>query len=160
MRKLKRFDTNVAINLANTSDKAKGIKKTSVEDIYNNFYPSDLMLSILVDKRFNSTEKAILGLFIEESLSFKDFHDMGDGNQVEVDYFPSSVTVDIDSCIVIAEYLTTKEISNRLNISMPTVFNNISTLREKGIISFERYKFGEYAKIGFNIGYLSLCYFK
>lgn len=151
MRKLKKFRWDTISNLTDKSSSNESVGK---------FTPADLMISILIDKRLNSTEKAIIGLFIEESLFGIQKYDDGDGNIYEDACFPSEVIAEKNTCIIIADYLTTKEISKILGISMPTVFNNISSLKEKGIISFERYKFGEYAQIGFNIGYLALTYFE
>ncbi|HSQ87517.1 hypothetical protein [Romboutsia sp.] len=160
MRKLSKFWQNYNLDLrAATEEQSPRMKKTNVKDFETKFNISDLMLSIMTDKRLNSTEKALIGLFIEETLAAAQTYNDGE-KDINVLTFPFEINVDKDTSITLAAALTTKKISCILDISLPTVFNNISSLKEKGIITFDRYKFGEFARIGFNIGYLVLNYYK
>lgn len=151
MRKLKNYLTGMNVDLTE-------------ERFYNTkclkFKASDLLLSILIDKRLNSTEKAILGIifddtFSSECSSINDF--MGES---KLEYFASDVTVYKDTVLEIEDYINTKYLCIALETSKRTIFNNLYSLIDKGIISFGREGFSEYGKIRLNIGFLISEYYR
>ena len=125
------------------------------------FKVSDLLLSVLIDKRLNSTEKAILGVIFDNVFSSK-------GNEVNyfmdencnINYFASDVTVYKDSVLEVNTDINTKYLCIELDTSKRTIFNNLYSLIDKGIISFGREGFSEYGKIRLNIGFLVSEYYK
>ena len=125
MRKLKNYLTGMNIDLTE-------------ERFYNTkclkFKASDLLLSILIDKRLNSTEKAILGIIFDESFSSK-CKDSISGN-FNLEYFVSDITVYKDTVLEIEDYINTKYLCIALETSKRTIFNNLYSLIDKGIISF------------------------
>ena len=149
MRKLKDYLTGMNIDLTE-------------ERFYNTkclkFKASDLLLSILIDKRLNSTEKAILGIIFDESFSSK-CKDSISGN-FNLEYFVSDITVYKDTVLEIEDYINTKYLCIALETSKRTIFNNLYSLIDKGIISFGREGFSEYGKIRLNIGFLVSEYYK
>ena len=149
MRKLKNYLTGMNIDLTE-------------ERFYNTkclkFKASDLLLSILIDKRLNSTEKAILGIIFDESFSSK-CKDSMSGN-FNLEYFASDVTVYKDTVLEIEDYINTKYLCIALETSKKTIFNNLYSLIDKGIISFGREGFSEYGKIRLNIGFLISEYYR
>lgn len=149
MRKLKNYLTGMNIDLTE-------------ERFYNTkclkFKVSDLLLSILIDKRLNSTEKAILGIIFDESFSSK-CKDSISGN-FNLEYFVSDITVYEDTVLEIEDYINTKYLCIALETSKRTIFNNLYSLIDKGIISFGREAFSEYGKIRLNIGFLVSKYYK
>ena len=149
MRKLKNYLTGMNIDLTE-------------ERFYNTkclkFKVSDLLLSILIDKRLNSTEKAILGIIFDESFSSK-CKDSISGN-FNLEYFVSDITVYKDTVLEIEDYINTKYLCIALETSKRTIFNNLYSLIDKGIISFGREGFSEYGKIRLNIGFLVSKYYK
>ena len=149
MRKLKDYLTGMNIDLTE-------------ERFYNTkclkFKVSDLLLSILIDKRLNSTEKAILGIIFDESFSSK-CKDSISGN-FNLEYFVSDITVYKDTVLEIEDYINTKYLCIALETSKKTIFNNLYSLIDKGIISFGREGFSEYGKIRLNIGFLISEYYR
>jgi hypothetical protein len=149
MRKLKNYLTGMNIDLTE-------------ERFYNTkclkFKASDLLLSILIDKRLNSTEKAILGIIFDESFSSK-CKDSMSGN-FNLEYFVSDITVYKDTVLEIEDYINTKYLCIALETSKRTIFNNLYSLIDKGIISFGREGFSEYGKIRLNIGFLISEYYR
>ena len=149
MRKLKNYLTGMNIDLTE-------------ERFYNTkclkFKASDLLLSILIDKRLNSTEKAILGIIFDESFSSK-CKDSMSGN-FNLEYFVSDITVYKDTVLEIEDYINTKYLCIALETSKRTIFNNLYSLIDKGIINFGREGFSEYGKIRLNIGFLVSKYYK
>ena len=149
MRKLKNYLTGMNIDLTE-------------ERFYNTkclkFKASDLLLSILIDKRLNSTEKAILGIIFDESFSSK-CKDSISGN-FNLEYFVSDITVYKDTVLEIEDYINTKYLCIALETSKKTIFNNLYSLIDKGIISFGREGFSEYWKIRLNIGFLISEYYR
>lgn len=149
MRKLKDYLTGMNIDLTE-------------ERFYNTkclkFKASDLLLSILIDKRLNSTEKAILGIIFDESFSSK-CKDSISGN-FNLEYFVSDITVYKDTVLEIEDYINTKYLCIALETSKRTIFNNLYSLIDKGIISFGREGFSEYGKIRLNIGFLISEYYR
>ena len=149
MRKLKDYLTGMNIDLTE-------------ERFYNTkclkFKASDLLLSILIDKRLNSTEKAILGIIFDESFSSK-CKDSMSGN-FNLEYFVSDITVYKDTVLEIEDYINTKYLCIALETSKRTIFNNLYSLIDKGIISFGREGFSEYGKIRLNIGFLISEYYR
>jgi hypothetical protein len=149
MRKLKNYLTGMNIDLTE-------------ERFYNTkclkFKASDLLLSILIDKRLNSTEKAILGIIFDESFSSK-CKDSISGN-FNLEYFVSDITVYKDTVLEIEDYINTKYLCIALETSKRTIFNNLYSLIDKGIISFGREGFSEYGKIRLNIGFLISEYYR
>jgi hypothetical protein len=149
MRKLKNYLTGMNIDLTE-------------ERFYNTkclkFKASDLLLSVLIDKRLNSTEKAILGIIFDESFSSK-CKDSISGN-FNLEYFVSDITVYKDTVLEIEDYINTKYLCIALETSKRTIFNNLYSLIDKGIISFGREAFSEYGKIRLNIGFLVSKYYK
>ena len=149
MRKLKNYLTGMNIDLTE-------------ERFYNTkclkFKVSDLLLSILIDKRLNSTEKAILGIIFDESFSSK-CKDSISGN-FNLEYFVSDITVYKDTVLEIEDYINTKYLCISLETSKRTIFNNLYSLIDKGIISFGREGFSEYGKIRLNIGFLISEYYR
>ena len=149
MRKLKDYLTGMNIDLTE-------------ERFYNTkclkFKTSDLLLSILIDKRLNSTEKAILGIIFDESFSSK-CKDSISGN-FNLEYFVSDITVYKDTVLEIEDYINTKYLCIALETSKRTIFNNLYSLIDKGIISFGREGFSEYGKIRLNIGFLISEYYR
>ena len=149
MRKLKDYLTGMNIDLTE-------------ERFYNTkclkFKVSDLLLSILIDKRLNSTEKAILGIIFDESFSSK-CKDSISGN-FNLEYFVSDITVYKDTVLEIEDYINTKYLCIALETSKRTIFNNLYSLIDKGIISFGREGFSEYGKIRLNIGFLISEYYR
>ena len=149
MRKLKNYLTGMNIDLTE-------------ERFYNTkclkFKVSDLLLSILIDKRLNSTEKAILGIIFDESFSSK-CKDSISGN-FNLEYFVSDITVYKDTVLEIEDYINTKYLCIALETSKRTIFNNLYSLIDKGIISFGREGFSEYGKIRLNIGFLISEYYR
>lgn len=149
MRKLKNYLTGMNIDLTE-------------ERFYNTkclkFKVSDLLLSILIDKRLNSTEKAILGIIFDESFSSK-CKDSMSGN-FNLEYFVSDITVYKDTVLEIEDYINTKYLCISLETSKRTIFNNLYSLIDKGIISFGREGFSEYGKIRLNIGFLISEYYR
>ena len=149
MRKLKNYLTGMNIDLTE-------------ERFYNTkclkFKASDLLLSILIDKRLNSTEKAILGIIFDESFSSK-CKDSISGN-FNLEYFVSDITVYEDTVLEIEDYINTKYLCIALETSKRTIFNNLYSLIDKGIISFGREGFSEYGKIRLNIGFLISEYYR
>ena len=149
MRKLKNYITGMNVNLTE-------------ERFYNTrclkFKIADILLSILIDKRLNSSEKAILGIIFDESFSSK-CKDSMSGN-FNLEYFASDVTVYKDTVLEIEDYINTKYLCIALETSKRTIFNNLYSLIDKGIISFGREGFSEYGKIRLNIGFLVSEYYK
>jgi hypothetical protein len=149
MRKLKNYLTGMNIDLTE-------------ERFYNTkclkFKASDLLLSILIDKRLNSTEKAILGIIFDESFS-SECKDSMSGN-FNLEYFVSDITVYKDTVLEIEDYINTKYLCIALETSKRTIFNNLYSLIDKGIISFGREGFSEYGKIRLNIGFLISEYYR
>jgi hypothetical protein len=149
MRKLKNYLTGMNIDLTE-------------ERFYNTkclkFKASDLLLSVLIDKRLNSTEKAILGIIFDESFSSK-CKDSMSGN-FNLEYFVSDITVYKDTVLEIEDYINTKYLCIALETSKRTIFNNLYSLIDKGIISFGREGFSEYGKIRLNIGFLISEYYR
>lgn len=149
MRKLKNYLTGMNVDLTE-------------ERFYNTkclkFKASDLLLSILIDKRLNSTEKAILGIIFDESFSSK-CKDSISGN-FNLEYFVSDITVYKDTVLEIEDYINTKYLCIALEASKKTIFNNLYSLIDKGIISFGREGFSEYGKIRLNIGFLISEYYR
>ena len=149
MRKLKNYLTGINVDLTE-------------ERFYNTkclkFKASDLLLSILIDKRLNSTEKAILGIIFDESFSSK-CKDSISGN-FNLEYFVSDITVYKDTVLEIEDYINTKYLCIALETSKRTIFNNLYSLIDKGIISFGREGFSEYGKIRLNIGFLISEYYR
>ena len=93
MRKLKRFNTNTNLNLTSKdTENVSTFKRTTIDDIYSNISVSDLMLSILTDNDLSSTEKSIIGLFIDNLLSFDENYD-----EYKIEFFPTVISIDIDS---------------------------------------------------------------
>ena len=151
MRKLKNYISGMNVNL--TEEKFYYVNCLK-------FKVSDLLLSILIDKRLNSTEKAILGIifddtFSSECSSINDF--MGES---KLEYFASDVTVYKDTVLEIDASINTKYLCIKLETSKRTIFNNLYSLIDKGIISFGREGFSEYGKIRLNIGFLVSEYYK
>ena len=152
MRKLKGYLTGMNINL--TTERYENINCLK-------FKVSDLLLSVLIDKRLNSTEKAILGVIFDNVFSSK-------GNEVNyfmdeycnIKYFASDVTVYKDSVLEVNTDINTKYLCIELDTSKRTIFNNLYSLIDKGIISFGREGFSEYGKIRLNIGFLLSEYYK
>lgn len=152
MRKLKGYLTGMNINL--TTERYENINCLK-------FKVSDLLLSVLIDKRLNSTEKAILGVIFDNVFSSK-------GNEVNyfmdencnINYFASDVTVYKDSVLEVNTDINTKYLCIELDTSKRTIFNNLYSLIDKGIISFGREGFSEYGKIRLNIGFLVSEYYK
>ena len=149
MRKLKNYITGMNVNLTE-------------ERFYNTrclkFKIADILLSILIDKRLNSTEKAILGIIFDESFSSK-CKDSISGN-FNLEYFVSDITVYKDTVLEIEDYINTKYLCIALETSKRTIFNNLYSLIDKGIISFGREGFSEYGKIRLNIGFLISEYYR
>ena len=149
MRKLKNYITGMNVNLTE-------------ERFYNTrclkFKIADILLSILIDKRLNSTEKAILGIIFDESFSSK-CKDSISGN-FNLEYFVSDITVYEDTVLEIEDYINTKYLCIALETSKRTIFNNLYSLIDKGIISFGREGFSEYGKIRLNIGFLISEYYR
>ena len=149
MRKLKNYLTGMNIDLTE-------------ERFYNTrclkFKIADILLSILIDKRLNSTEKAILGIIFDESFSSK-CKDSISGN-FNLEYFVSDITVYKDTVLEIEDYINTKYLCIALETSKRTIFNNLYSLIDKGIISFGREGFSEYGKIRLNIGFLISEYYR
>ena len=151
MRKLKGYLTGMNINL--TTERYENINCLK-------FKVSDLLLSVLIDKRLNSTEKAILGVIFDNVFSSK-------GNEVNyfmdencnINYFASDVTVYKDSVLEVNTDINTKYLCIELDTSKRTIFNNLYSLIDKGIISFGREGFSEYGKIRLNIGFLVSEYY-
>ena len=143
MRKLKGYLTGMNINL--TTERYENINCLK-------FKVSDLLLSVLIDKRLNSTEKAILGIIFDESFSSK-CKDSMSGN-FNLEYFASDITVYKDTVLEIEDYINTKYLCIALETSKRTIFNNLYSLIDKGIISFGREGFSEYGKIRLNIVFL------
>ena len=152
MRKLKGYLTGMNINF--TTERYENINCLK-------FKVSDLLLSVLIDKRLNSTEKAILGVIFDNVFSSK-------GNEVNyfmdencnINYFASDVTVYKDSVLEVNTDINTKYLCIELDTSKRTIFNNLYSLIDKGIISFGREGFSEYGKIRLNIGFLVSEYYK
>ena len=100
MRKLKGYLTGMNINL--TTERYENINCLK-------FKVSDLLLCVLIDKRLNSTEKAILGVIFDNVFSSK-------GNEVNyfmdencyINYFASDVTVYKDSVLEVYTDINTK----------------------------------------------------
>ena len=151
MRKLKNYITGMNVNLTE-------------ERFYNTrclkFKIADILLSILIDKRLNSTEKAILGIIFDETFSSEcsSIDNFMEGSKIE--YFTSDITVYEDTVLEIEDYINTKYLCIALETSKRTIFNNLYSLIDKGIISFGREAFSEYGKIRLNIGFLVSKYYK
>ena len=154
MRKLKRFNTNTNLDLTSKNvESVNTFKRTSINDIYSNVSVSDLMLSVLTDSDLNCIEKSIIGLFIDNSLSFDE-----DYEECKIEFFPTVISVDINSSIK-ANSVKAMYIYKALSISLHSVVRNMNNLKSKGIIDFEKYENGRYINICFNIGKLSYKYF-
>ena len=154
MRKLKRFNTNTNLNLTSKdTENVSTFKRTTIDDIYSNISVSDLMLSILTDNDLSSTEKSIIGLFIDNLLSFDENYD-----EYKIEFFPTVISIDIDSSIKLSS-IRAIYIHKPLNISLQSTIRNMNNLKIKGIIDFEKYENGKYINICFNIGELSYKYF-
>ena len=154
MRKLKRFNTNTNLDLTSKNvESVNTFKRTSINDIYSNVSVSDLMLSVLTDSDLNCIEKSIIGLFIDNSLSFDE-----DYEEYKIEFFPTVISVDINSSIK-ANSVKAMYIYKTLSISLHSVVRNMNNLKSKSIIDFEKYEDGRYINICFNIGKLSYKYF-
>ena len=154
MRKLKRFNTNTNLNLTSKdTENVSAFKRTTIDDIYSNISVSDLMLSILTDNDLSSTEKSIIGLFIDNLLSFDENYD-----EYKIEFFPTVISIDIDSSIKLSS-IRAIYIHKPLNISLQSTIRNMNNLKIKGIIDFEKYENGKYINVCFNIGELSYKYF-
>ena len=154
MRKLKRFNTNTNLNLTSKdTENVSTFKRTTIDDIYSNISVSDLMLSILTDNDLSSTEKSIIGLFIDNLLSFDENYD-----EYKIEFFPTVISIDIDSSIKLSS-IRAIYIHKPLNISLQSTIRNMNNLKIKGIIDFEKYENGKYINVCFNIGELSYKYF-
>jgi hypothetical protein len=111
------------------------------------------MLSVLTDSDLNCIEKSIIGLFIDNSLSFDE-----DCEECKIEFFPTVISVDINSSIK-ANSVKAMYIYKTLSISLHSVVRNMNNLKSKSIIDFEKYENGRYINICFNIGKLSYKYF-
>lgn len=151
-RKLKGYIVNTNMNL--TDENFFNITK------HINFTLCDLLFSILSDKKLNSTEKSILGLILENSLSSKSYMDYGDGDECEVNSMVLNITCYKNSVLEVPHNITTDFLASSLRTSKRTIFNNLYSLIEKNIISFGREGFSEYGKIRINIGYVVSEYYK
>ena len=65
-----------------------------------------------------------------------------------------------DTVLEIEDYINTKYLCIALETSKRTIFNNLYSLIDKGIISFGREGFSEYGKIRLNIGFLISEYYR
>jgi hypothetical protein len=77
-----------------------------------------------------------------------------------LEYFASDITVYKDTVLEIEDYINTKYLCIALETSKRTIFNNLYSLIDKGIISFGREGFSEYGKIRLNIGFLISEYYR
>ena len=151
VRKLKDYMTNTKLDFTND-------KYTNINQIY--LCVSDLFISIMTDKRLNSTEKTILGIILEDAFTGIRNEDLGDGKLYEVGYIASDIKCYKDTVINISEYITTDYLVKEINTTKKTIFNNIYSLVEKKLISFGREGFSEYGKIKLNIGFIASEFYK
>ena len=77
-----------------------------------------------------------------------------------LEYFVSDITVYKDTVLEIEDYINTKYLCIALETSKRTIFNNLYSLIDKGIINFGREGFSEYGKIRLNIGFLISEYYR
>lgn len=151
MRNLRKYSTGVNFDFTNNK----------FEHINNiKFNLSDLMISVLVDKRFSSTEKGILGVIFDETFNSSDVFDMGNNEKVNVEYIASDIKIKKDTIVNISEQINTKFLSDKLETTSRTIFTNLHSLIDKGIIEFKREKFSEYGRIKLNLGFLVTDYYK
>lgn len=151
MRKLQGYLTGVN---ADFTKQEKGLK-TRIDDNFKKVKVSDILLSILIDKKLNSTEKAILGIIFDNTFSTKqNYEDYGD-----VKYFVSDLSINNDTSIEIDSKINTRLLCYQLDTSKKTIFTNIHNLMDKGIITFTREDFSGYGKIKLNIGFLVSEYY-
>ena len=151
VRKLKDYMTNTKLDFTND-------KYTNINQIY--LCVSDLFISIMTDKRLNSTEKTILGIILEDAFTGIRNEDLGDGKLYEVGYIASDIKCYKDTVINISEYITTDYLVKEINTTKKTIFNNIYSLVDKKLISFGREGFSEYGKIKLNIGFIASEFYK
>lgn len=151
MRKLKGYLTGVNADFTKNEE---GIK-VKIDNNFKKVKVSDILLSILIDKRLNSTEKAILGIIFDNTFSTTDNYS-GHG---DVKYFVSDLSINNDTSIEINPKVNTKLLCAQLDTSKKTIFTNIHNLMDKGIITFVREDFSGYGKIKLNIGFLVSEYY-
>lgn len=158
MRELKGYSTNMDLDFRK-DDNERGLRTFNASKSIS-FSVSDLLISTLTDKRLNSTEKSILGIIYDDIFSRFDIEELWGGEKIEVGYIASSVKADIDSEEEVSSDITTKYLQIELDLSKRTIFSNLYSLVEKGIISFRRESFSEFGRIRINLGYIVSRYYR
>lgn len=157
-RKIKNFTQTYSINnFKNRLMHKDG--KTHVSEIKQTVNIADLMLSIMIDSKLNSTEKSILGLMLEDLFWDNEEIVMYDQKFIKND-FVMDITVNDDYVTECSNNINTLNLSLTLNVSSKTIFNNINKLKEKNIIDFKRESFSEFGKFYLNLGYLVSKYYR